>query len=96
MASLVCDRLAHMGKFEKAGDLMLAVRMVKEALDMFMSGEAWEKARDIARNIAPKYVIEVIICGELSVVVLYCHIDTNSMWRKLMFNTSSSTTNLMR
>ena len=29
--------------------------MVKEALDMFMAGEAWEKARDIARNIAPRY-----------------------------------------
>ena len=28
--------------------------MVKEALDMFMAGEAWEKARDIARNIAPR------------------------------------------
>ena len=29
--------------------------MVKEALDMFMAGEAWEKARDIARNIAPRF-----------------------------------------
>ena len=28
--------------------------MVKEALDMFMAGEAWEKAQDIARNIAPR------------------------------------------
>lgn len=35
--------------------MYLSVEMVKEALDMFMAGEAWEKARDIARNIAPRY-----------------------------------------
>ena len=54
VTTLVCDRLAHMEQFEKAGDLMLSVKMVKEALDMYMSGVAWDKARDIARNIAPK------------------------------------------
>lgn len=54
VATLVCDRLAHMQRFEKAGDVMLSVKMVKEALDMFMSGEAWDKARDISRNIAPR------------------------------------------
>ena len=37
--------------------------MVKEALDMFMAGEAWEKARDIARNIAPRFgnIVSVIL-----------------------------------
>lgn len=38
----------------QAGELYLSVEMVKEALDMFMVGEAWEKARNIARNIAPR------------------------------------------
>ena len=54
VASLVCDRLANMGLFVRAGELMLSVKMVKEALDMFMSGEAWDRARDIARNVAPR------------------------------------------
>ena len=56
VTSLVCDRLAHMERFEKAGDLMLSVKNIKEALDMYMSAAAWDKARDIARNIAPRYV----------------------------------------
>lgn len=55
IAALVCDRMANMGQFVSAGELMLSVEMVKEALDMFMSGEAWDRARDIARNVAPRY-----------------------------------------
>ena len=31
--------------------------MVKEGLDMYMAGEAWERAREIAKNIAPRCVI---------------------------------------
>ena len=54
VAALVCDRLANLGQFVRAGEMMLSVKMVKEALDMFMSGEAWDRARDIARNIAPR------------------------------------------
>lgn len=54
VAALVCDRLANMGQFVRAGEMMISVKMVKEALDMFMSGEAWDRARDIARNIAPR------------------------------------------
>ena len=57
VAALVCDRLANLGQFVSAGEVMLRVKMVKEALDMFMSGEAWDRARDIARNIAPRYVV---------------------------------------
>ena len=29
--------------------------MMKEALDMFMAGNYWDKARHIATNIAPRY-----------------------------------------
>lgn len=57
VSSLVCDRLANMGQYVRAGEIMLSVKMVKEALDMFMSGEAWDRARDIARNVAPRYII---------------------------------------
>ena len=34
--------------------MFLSVEMVKEGLDMYMAGEAWDKAREIARNIAPR------------------------------------------
>ena len=54
VVALVCDRLANMGQFVHAGELLLSVKMMKEALDMFMSGEAWDRARDIARNVAPR------------------------------------------
>ena len=53
--------------------------MVKEALDMFMAGEAWEKARDIARNIAPRcmqirYIFQVTgdIANSTSLYRLVC------------------------
>jgi len=51
---LVCDRLANLGEYVRAGELFLGVKKVKEALDMFMAGEAWSQARDIAKNVAPK------------------------------------------
>lgn len=55
IAALVCDRLANMGRYVQAGELFLSVEMVKEGLDMLMAGEAWDKARAIARSIAPRY-----------------------------------------
>ena len=29
--------------------------MIKEGVDMLMAGEEWDKARHVAKNIAPKY-----------------------------------------
>ena len=55
VAALVCDRLANMGRYVQAGELFLSVEMVKEGLDMLMAGEAWDKARAIARSVAPRY-----------------------------------------
>lgn len=54
MAALVCDRLAHIGDYSRAGELFISVDMVREALDMFMMAEDWERARHIARNVAPR------------------------------------------
>ena len=54
VVALASDRLASIGRYVQAGELYLCVEMVKEGLDMFMAGEAWEKARDIAKNIAPR------------------------------------------
>lgn len=50
----VCNRLAKMSQFVYAGELLLSVKMMKEALDMFMSGEAWDRARDISKTVAPR------------------------------------------
>ena len=52
---MVCERLAGMGQYLAAGELMLTVENVKEALDYFMAGEGWTRARDIAKNVAPRY-----------------------------------------
>ena len=30
--------------------------MIKEGIDMFITGEEWEKARHVAQNIAPRYL----------------------------------------
>lgn len=38
----------------QAGELYLRVDMVKEALDMLMAGESWEKARHISKNVHPR------------------------------------------
>lgn len=54
VAIKVTERLVKAGEFIRAGDVMMSVEKVKEALDMFMSGEAWDKARDIAKNMAPR------------------------------------------
>ena len=56
VASLVCDLLVQLGQYMAAGEIMLSVEKIKEALDFFMSGEGWSRARDIAKNVAPKYV----------------------------------------
>lgn len=54
VATQVAERLAEMGQFASAGEALLGVDKVKEALDMFMAAESWDKARDVAKNIAPQ------------------------------------------
>ncbi len=64
VASMVCERLVELGEFIAAGELMLTVECIKEALDYFMAGEGWARARDIAKNVAPRYfnlIIYIII-----------------------------------
>ena len=56
VATKVCEKLVKLGEFLRAGEVMMSADKVKEALDMFMSGEAWDKARDIAKNVAPRSV----------------------------------------
>lgn len=47
--------LAYTPLPSQAGKLYMDVDMMKEALDMFMAGDYWDKARHIATNIAPRY-----------------------------------------
>ena len=54
---MVCERLAEMGEYSAAGELMLTVENIKEALDYFMAGEGWTRARDIAKNVAPRCIV---------------------------------------
>lgn len=42
--------------FFQAGELYLGVEMVKEAIDVYIQGELWPKAKRCAAEMAPKYV----------------------------------------
>jgi len=45
----------------QAGELYLGVEMVKEAIDVYIQGELWPKAKRCAAEMAPKYVAIVIL-----------------------------------
>ena len=68
--------------------------MVKEGLDMYMAGEAWERAREIAKNIAPRCVIVDMSRerdGDMCVFAAMC-----SMWSRAMWNTSENRIDQMK
>lgn len=37
--------------------MYLSVDLVKDAIDMFMAAEEWGKARKVAKELEPKYVV---------------------------------------
>jgi len=39
----------------QAAELYLNVDMVKDAIDMFIAGEEWSKARKVAKELEPRY-----------------------------------------
>ena len=45
----------------QAGELYLGVEMVKEAIDVYIQGELWPKAKRCAAEMAPKYVTILIL-----------------------------------
>ncbi|XP_019854623.1 PREDICTED: intraflagellar transport protein 172 homolog isoform X2 [Amphimedon queenslandica] len=55
VVKLVCDRLANINRYSEAGELFISSDMIKEGIDMFISGEEWEKARHVAKTIAPRF-----------------------------------------
>ena len=40
--------------FLQAAELYLRVDMIKEAIDVFMAGEEWNKAKKVARELEPR------------------------------------------
>ena len=56
---IASERLIEVGRFEAAADLYLGADLVKEAIDAFMSGGAWDKARGLANEYNPEYLQEV-------------------------------------
>ncbi|XP_074628986.1 intraflagellar transport protein 172 homolog isoform X2 [Acropora palmata] len=55
VARVACARLADIKCYEQAGELYLGVEMVKEAIDVYIQGELWPKAKRCAAEMAPKY-----------------------------------------
>ncbi|KAM7445695.1 hypothetical protein ABFA07_005947 [Porites harrisoni] len=55
VARIACPRLAEIKCYEQAGELYLGVEMVKEAIDVYIQGELWPKAKRCAAEMAPKY-----------------------------------------
>jgi intraflagellar transport protein 172 len=76
VVALVCDRMTNIEEYDQAGELYMRVDMIKEALDMFMAGENWDKARNISRNVAPRYEQYV---EEAYIAYLKAHNRTDEM-----------------
>ena len=60
----ICTKLLKLKKpfhFFQAGELYLGVEMVKEAIDVYIQGELWPKAKRCAAEMAPKYVNILIL-----------------------------------
>ncbi|CAL8391867.1 unnamed protein product [Arctogadus glacialis] len=47
--------LAKLRKYSAAAELYLNVELVKEAIDVFMEGEEWNKAKRVAKELEPRY-----------------------------------------
>ncbi|XP_048371540.1 intraflagellar transport protein 172 homolog [Sphaerodactylus townsendi] len=51
----VGPQLVSIGKFNVAAELYLNLDMIKEAIDAFMDGEEWNKAKRVAKELDPRY-----------------------------------------
>ena len=54
VGSAVATRLVQIGKYEAAGETLTQVELYKDAIDAYIGGELWEKAKELLAN-APKY-----------------------------------------
>jgi len=44
----------------QAAELYLSVDMIKDAIDMFIQAEEWNKARKVAKELEPRYYSFII------------------------------------
>uniref|UniRef100_A0A3Q3IYM6 Intraflagellar transport protein 172 homolog n=1 Tax=Monopterus albus TaxID=43700 RepID=A0A3Q3IYM6_MONAL len=52
---LVGPRLTHLRKYNAAAELYLNMDLIKEAIDVFIEGEEWNKAKRVAKELEPSY-----------------------------------------
>ncbi|KAK2158150.1 hypothetical protein NP493_1800g00020 [Ridgeia piscesae] len=55
VVEVIGPRLVEISKFGPAAEIYLQADMVKEAIDAFIAGEEWGKAKKVARELEPRY-----------------------------------------
>uniref|UniRef100_A0A8D3EAU2 Intraflagellar transport protein 172 homolog n=1 Tax=Scophthalmus maximus TaxID=52904 RepID=A0A8D3EAU2_SCOMX len=55
VTQVVGPRLTHLGKYNAAAELYLNMDLIKEAIDVFIEGEEWNKAKRVAKELKPRY-----------------------------------------
>lgn len=60
IASIACPRLADVKAYEQGAELYLGVEMIKDAIDMYIEGELWPKAKQCAAEMAPRLVKDIV------------------------------------
>ena len=54
VVEIVGPRLVEIKKYTPAAELYLQVDMIKEAIDAFIEGEEWNKAKKVAKELEPR------------------------------------------
>ena len=54
VANVTGPKLIEIGKFSAAAQLYLGCEMIKEAVDAFIAGEEWAKAKKVAKELEPR------------------------------------------
>ena len=54
VASVTGPRLIDIGKYSAAAQLYLGCEMIKEAVDAFIAGKEWAKAKKVAKELEPR------------------------------------------
>uniref|UniRef100_A0A7N8X0V8 Intraflagellar transport 172 n=1 Tax=Mastacembelus armatus TaxID=205130 RepID=A0A7N8X0V8_9TELE len=52
---VVGPRLTHLRKYNAAAELYLNMDLIKEAIDVFIEGEEWNKAKRVAKELEPRF-----------------------------------------
>uniref|UniRef100_A0A3Q1FCG1 Intraflagellar transport 172 n=1 Tax=Acanthochromis polyacanthus TaxID=80966 RepID=A0A3Q1FCG1_9TELE len=55
VVQVVGPRLTQLRKFNAAAELYLNMDLIKEAIDVFIEGEEWNKAKRVAKELEPRY-----------------------------------------